>query len=440
MNADRTTHETSAPGAIRHHLVAGKAVDLTPKDRHQVKLSSHVEAVDSTAVNANLLIKAFKFFNITIKLQTRLAGKTHVKSPDGFFDVSPVYRQMFKNDKTSDASRALPPAKIPLPICINTGKLTSRQITFPAFLAKLALFGVSLAIFPALASAAQYGCPDIVQRSDEVFVQGSDGVFFRQKPDLDIFFPISDHSAALAGELTRILAKKGISLVMLPIPARGTVMPTKLATATTDLTLGFDPEIARTSYEDYISKLQANGVAALDLLPVLTTNDTAQPLFMKSDHHWTAGGAQATAKMLATSLSTIENFAALPKAEFVTKPIGSQLIISNMRRAIQLGCADAVPKNEALASETRRKSESTEASVVDIFGNDSTGSALALVGTSFSDVDAFNFDGYISQYSGVDVANFAISGGNQFVSILSYLTSPAFIESPPKVIVWENPV
>lgn len=437
MNAYRTT---DLMRAAWHHLMAGKPADLPLQRGHHVELTGHIKAVDTTAMNANLLIKAFKLFNVTIELQQRLVGKTHVKSPDGFFDVSPVYRQMFKNDETGVALRALPPAKNLLPVSINTGEFASRQIKLPVFLAKFVLLGASLVIFPALSSAAQYGCPDIVQRSDEVFMQGSDGVFFRQKPDLDIFFPISDRSAAFAGDLTRTLAKKGISLVMLPIPARGTVMSTKLATTSTALTLGFDPEVARISYEDYIGKLRSNGVAALDLLPVLTADGAADPLFMKSDHHWTAGGAEATAKVLAANIATIENFVALPKAKFVTKPIGTQLIISNMRRAIQLGCADAVPKNEALASETAHETEAAQESAVDIFGDDSTGSAIALVGTSFSDVDAFNFDGYISQYSGVDVANFAISGGNQFVSILSYLTSPAFIENPPKVIVWENPV
>ena len=39
---------------------------------------------------------------------------------------------------------------------------------------------------PAAAESSSYGCPQYVVRGSDIYVQGSEGVFFRLKPDLDV--------------------------------------------------------------------------------------------------------------------------------------------------------------------------------------------------------------------------------------------------------------
>ena len=51
-----------------------------------------------------------------------------------------------------------------------------------------------------------------------------------------------------------------------------------------------------------------------------------------------------------------------------------------------------------------------------------------------------NFAGFLQLYSGLAVENYSISGGNQFGSILSYLTSREFKKSKPQYLIWENPI
>ena len=63
-----------------------------------------------------------------------------------------------------------------------------------------------------------------------------------------------------------------------------------------------------------------------------------------------------------------------------------------------------------------------------------------LVGTSFSDTDINNFSGFLSEYAGIETVNYAITGGNQFGSITSYLTSREFADKRPTFLVWENPI
>jgi alginate biosynthesis protein AlgX len=108
-----------------------------------------------------------------------------------------------------------------------------------------------------------------------------------------------------------------------------------------------------------------------------------------------------------------------------------------MRQLLQKSCVDSLPEPLTETYETVEVVDPTAA--VDIFGG-SGADTISLVGTSFSEVGQFNFAGFISQFSGLNVRNLAISGGNQFASITSYLTSKSFEEDKPRYLIWENPI
>ena len=63
-----------------------------------------------------------------------------------------------------------------------------------------------------------------------------------------------------------------------------------------------------------------------------------------------------------------------------------------------------------------------------------------LVGTSFSDAPLANFAGYLSQSTGLEVLNYAVTGGNQYGAITSYLISRDFAAARPRFLIWENPI
>jgi alginate biosynthesis protein AlgX len=51
----------------------------------------------------------------------------------------------------------------------------------------------------------------------------------------------------------------------------------------------------------------------------------------------------------------------------------------------------------------------------------------------------FNFDGYLKQYLGVDILNYALPGVGEDGSLLEYLLSADYKAEAPKLIVWELP-
>jgi alginate biosynthesis protein AlgX len=109
-----------------------------------------------------------------------------------------------------------------------------------------------------------------------------------------------------------------------------------------------------------------------------------------------------------------------------------------MARALQDLCLDALAPNTYATFTTER----TEVTADDLLGGDdgSDAAPVAVVGTSYSDIPAFNFIGFLSEATGVDVANYAISGGGTYTALLQWSHSPAVDGALPKALVWENPV
>jgi alginate biosynthesis protein AlgX len=81
-----------------------------------------------------------------------------------------------------------------------------------------------------------------------------------------------------------------------------------------------------------------------------------------------------------------------------------------------------------------------EGAALDIFGTDAAAASLVLAGTSFSDSNINNFAGFLSEFTGIEVTNYSITGGNQFGAMTSYLTSREFAEQRPTFLIWENPI
>jgi alginate biosynthesis protein AlgX len=284
------------------------------------------------------------------------------------------------------------------------------------------------------------GCPASITRAGSRYVKGDNGVFFRLFPDLDMYFPLDADVAARLGKIADLLRAKGTNLVMLPIPARGTVMGRHLASVPVNLTYAFNPEIAGASYNGFVATLKNVGITTLNLLPVLKSRDERTDYFLPSDHHWNPEGAKTTAAALAKLLEDSGIISDLERTEFATSAAGVRMLPSTMRREIQVFCTNAIVPNNIAMTETIAADSGAAGDAADLFGDSDAGTQIVLTGTSFSDVEEFNFAGMISQNTGLNVTNFAVSGGNQFVSILSYMTSPEFEEQRPRVLIWENPV
>lgn len=308
----------------------------------------------------------------------------------------------------------------------------------------LAAASAALLTSPTLA-ASSFGCKHLEDNPTLPAVEGKDGFFFRIFADLRMQHPFTEEVTTMMGQLSDALKAHGTTLIYVPIPTKSVTLPTFLPEEAA--LFGFDETVASTVYEDQIARLKARNVIAVDLLKALKTTDGNDPPFFRSDFHWTSTGARKAAETIGAMIKAMPDYAEVTPVNYETRPIGAELAVSGMRRELQAYCSESLPPVVSAAFETVEVASAD--ATLDIFGDDTPAQAeggaskadeVALVGTSFSDALVPNFSGFLAEYASLPVANFALTGGNQFGAITPYLTSKEFQAERPRYLVWENPI
>jgi alginate biosynthesis protein AlgX len=327
--------------------------------------------------------------------------------------------------------------------------------------AAIATFCLALAAAPALAESppaaaapAPFACPRLATAGDFGRMalgrvhQGADGWFLR---DADLTEDVS-LSPAFFREARRFadaLAARGVTLVLAPNIPRARWAGEALA-AIDPLTV-YDPARAAEGERAFAEAARAAGLAFVDL----TAFPTPQAHGFKRDHHWTPEGAKAYAQTLAKTLLDLPALRDRPRGAYVTSVEATVPLASIMGR--QLGGLCDVPLPPEMVTLYRTEADAQDAA--DLFGDapaaeapagdaasgaqalfgDAGAPPIALAGSSFSGMPAFNFEGFLMEATGLAVANHSVIGGGPYAALESYVASDAFAAGPSPVLVWEFP-
>lgn len=282
-----------------------------------------------------------------------------------------------------------------------------------------------------------FGCSGIEDSTVLRVIEGKDGFFFRILADLRMLHPFTDQTAEKLAVLSRYLEEQGTTLIYVPVPTKSMSMPEWLPPRAE--LYGYDKNIAEDAYNLIVERLEKRFVKTTDLVPAFREIASDTPPFFQADFHWTSAGSRAAAKLVADIIKSTGGYDDLDKVQSETVSLGELPQFSGMRLTLQAQCEDSLPEAVTTGYETTTLELESEDASLDLFGDD-TSNLVSLIGTSFSDSEVNNFAGFIQEYSGLPVYNYAITGGNQFGAIISYLTSAEFQESRPRFIVWENPI
>lgn len=296
---------------------------------------------------------------------------------------------------------------------------------------------MAIALGGPVVAASNYGCVGLERLEDLPSLEGRDGVIFRINADLRMYHPFSDDTVKAMGELSRALAAGGTTLIYVPIPTKSVTMPDYLPPEAA--LYGFDLEIATWVHNNILDRLNAEGVHTVDARAAMLHAPKDEKAFFQADFHWTAAGANETAKAISKTLKSFPSYADLTKTQYETRPLQSDVAFSGMRRLLQKRCAAALPLPETMTFETKATAVDL-GGTLDLFGDDENAVQVALLGTSFSDSPINNFTGFFAQHTELEIVNYAITGGNQFGAMTSYLTSQEFQDARPKYLIWENPI
>lgn len=303
-----------------------------------------------------------------------------------------------------------------------------------------ALLAGSCIAHAASAESILFKCPDLANKEKQTIAemtQGFDGFFFRISGDMRQDYAIMPEAQEYFERMAKALANRGTQLVFISVPSRGIAGQAFLDKSQLPQK-EFDAKATENSYLDMLDRIRKVGVQIPSLVDISHDEPgTSEPYFFKRDHHWTSWGAQKSAQVIAEMIKKHPNYKKVKPLEYETSVTSEAQMKHTMAEEIQRLCTDEIPAEPFPVSTTRLNASTGEDA---LFGDSGGGvDSSVLVGSSFSATENFNFDGFLADATGLEIANYAISAGLLFNSIVSYTSSPDFVKTHPPFLFWEAP-
>lgn len=265
---------------------------------------------------------------------------------------------------------------------------------------------------------------------------GKDQWLFRSEVDFDGDFGVPPAMEPELRRLLRTFRDRGSDVMFAIQPTRGMMHRDKILA---DHAYGFDYPKARRNLEHFLAQLRRSGALVPDILP-LVDHPPEQEYFFRRDTHWTPAGAQASARLTADAIRALPYYPALEKKQFRTEPGVTIVNYGALDIALARLCRNGFGNQYLRGYRTVPVVEDAAA----LF-DEQPDAQVVLTGTSNSaardeEIRHYNFDGYLKEYTQLDVLNFAMQGAGEYGALLEYLHSDEYDpDRPPRLLVWELP-
>lgn len=226
------------------------------------------------------------------------------------------------------------------------------------------------------------------------------------------------------------LKERKISLVTALIPAKARVYKEHLGTHSV-------PSCRADLYEQTLKTLESAEIKTLGLLPVFEQSDKKESLFLKTDTHWTAQGANLAAQTIAAH---IKGAMELPAKKFATAEAETKNHEGDLLRYLPGVGQNKIPRDEMKIYKTEQGPEA--ASETDLAGSlfgDEGAPVVALVGTSYSANPLWNFPGFLKSETQADILDMSDEGLGPFKVMEKYLDGDSYKNTAPLIVIWEIP-
>jgi alginate O-acetyltransferase complex protein AlgJ len=259
--------------------------------------------------------------------------------------------------------------------------------------------------------------------------QGCPGWLFL-RDELSVYADSDSHlatRAATVAAVQRELAKHGIALLVVVVPDKSRIEPQHLCSLYRPVSL--DARLA-----DWTTRLADDSVPVLDLSAAL--RGAPGGAFFRTDTHWTEDGAGAAAQAVAQRIRAMNLTLGSSKPDYRVTDHPPRRRPGDL---VHLAGLDDLPpswqpKPEIGANRDYVPQAQAAASADDLFG-DADLPGIAVIGTSYSTTS--DFVPQLALALGTGVGNFAREGGKFGGSARAYFASPAYAQTPPKLVVWE---
>ena len=230
------------------------------------------------------------------------------------------------------------------------------------------------------------------------------------------------------------LKARNITLVVAVIPAKSRIYPQHLGAFTR-------PVLWDALVNQFVTDVQKQGVHIAPLTAYFekaVAAPDAPMYFMQTDTHWSPIGATLAAKAIRHSA---DGLLTLDTDQFVSQTESQDdAYAGDLSKFVPLGLyryvRPDVAYHEPLTRVTRQKQGSVS-DASDLFGDASI--PVTLVGTSYSFMPEWDFDGALREQLGVDVLNLAMEGKGPIEPMAAFLKNTDWSGELPKIVIWEIP-
>lgn len=264
-------------------------------------------------------------------------------------------------------------------------------------------------------------------------VIGDNGVLFTDEE----FYEPANSAEVLRQNIKKIVALKSeaeahsIPICVVLLPAKADIYDSWLAAKKPS-------RFMNGMYRSVADQLRAEGVQLVDLRPTFKQHSQQTQLYIKNDTHWTPAGADLAAQVI--SASTRKYLASDSSKRYVTTVVSHEVHTGDLLNYLPLEpyFASLLPKKEMLEIRKTQLVEQEEEAGLGLFGDAEAG--VALVGTSYSADERWNFAGALKQHLSADVYNYASRGEGPYKPMQEYFKTNDWIDHPPELVIWEVPV
>lgn len=227
-------------------------------------------------------------------------------------------------------------------------------------------------------------------------------------------------------QVRQTLANAGKRLIIVPVPMKN------------DIYAEFSPfdygAQSQALYESFVRHLQQNNIATVPLRAAFMAAKSDGLLFLKKDTHWTPAGAELAAREVARVFPDL-----IGEVTYETHNGGDISVEGDLLNFVKVSdwLAGELKTPESVAGyETLKQTSTDDAS--GLFGENTV--STALVGTSYTAIDDWHFEGFLKQHLQRDLVTKSIKEKGPFVSMQQFLDSELLADADIQQVIWELPV
>lgn len=218
----------------------------------------------------------------------------------------------------------------------------------------------------------------------------------------------------------------GADFLVVLVPDKARVMSAKLPTGRS---AAFENR-----YEAHKATLVEMGITVVDAGQVLQTMDPSTTPYLRTDTHWSPEGAEAVANAVAGTVDAA-NFS---QTGFRTQQTGTAPFVGDLLAFADTGVWSNVgPKAETISTYSTVSTPDADGGNMGLFGDAEV--PIALVGTSYSTLEDFHFEGFLKSALQADVVNYSQVGRGPFHPMHRFLDQMADTHTLPDLVIWEIP-